>query len=169
MSEQNTDFIEGIGNIRRLLSLPLPRVYKHKAKASRGVHHSELSKTTHLTPTQWFEAIFIANEKLPKSKKMTDLDILATWEREFPQKWPKEEGKRLHEFRKQRLTKLRDYRKRFNRGELYREQTVRHISWRYDRKGTKVDFSNGETAMTPDVEKRWMDTFKKQAGSRWAI
>ena len=130
--------------------------------------HKGRSPVSGLVVSQFFEVTFKHNEALPKAKKMTDLAILDDWEAQFGKDWPKS-GAARKAFLEARMLKLRDYRKRWNRGELYVQQRVTILSWRYDSRGTKVDFSDGVTPMTPKQELEWIQYFKNRAGVKWAI
>jgi hypothetical protein len=150
--------------------------YKHTHNKTVGlfrpanntpIPHKGKSPSSGLTTTQFFEVIFKTNEAMPKSKKLTDNMILAEWERQFGAGWPKAEDRQRREFLIARLAKLRDYRKRWNRGELYAKQIVRVVSWRYDAKGVRVDFSDGTTPLTSEKAAEWTRYFRERAGIRW--
>jgi len=139
-----------------------------KRLLGRPVARKARSPVNGLTSTQFFEAIFKTNEARPKSKKLTDEQILAMWEEAFGGLPPEGDPRRPYRIMK-RMQKIRDYRQRWNRGELYTHQLVTVISWRYNHKGERVDFSDGVTLMTPEAIKERIEYYKQKAGIKWKV
>lgn len=125
------------------------------------------SITTGLPTSKFFESIFKMNEALAKNRKLSDNAILFEWEKQFGELWPKENDRVRRAFLIARLAKIREYRKRWNCGELYRNQIVRVVSWRYDSQGRRVCFSDGVTPLSPEQMAEWINYFKQRAGIRW--
>lgn len=97
------------------------------------------------------------NETLPASQKKTNAAIVEVIVREFPTNY------QLHvRLRKAERTSVNYYRQKYNTGILIPGRPIRHVSFRYNEQGERVDYHTGKKRLSVVVQNQILQKYRNK-------
>lgn len=113
---------------------------KPDPKKRRSRHHGRFTRKN---LTEFLFDLFEANEMLPAAQRRTNAALVDIICQEFPKNYS------LHvRLRKGEKLGVNYYRQRYNSGRLVTGRPVKIVSYRYNERGDRVDYSTGKKRLT---------------------